>query len=159
MKLLSIDLKTCNLLGILGCSTGVGDGGSFNLKVQTNIAPTTQILLYTSPTLQNINQTTYYKTFGSNANVLTIGDTNGSLITTSYTPPAGKTVTGSLLQAVAGLITTLSNDIVSALNSILVSIVNPIINTLLNALGVKVAVADVGANLSCGQGGRAQLVL
>ena len=159
VKLLSIDLKTCNLLGILGCSTGVGDGGSFNLKVQTNIAPTTQILLYTSPTLQNINQTTYYKTFGSNANVLTIGDTNGSLITTSYTPPAGKTVTGSLLQAVAGLITTLSNDIVSALNSILVSIVNPIINTLLNALGVKVAVADVGANLSCGQGGRAQLVL
>ena len=57
------------------------------------------------------------------------------------------------------MITTLTTDIVSALNKVLVSLVNPIINTLLSALGVNVAVAEVGANLSCNQGGRAQLVL
>lgn len=159
VKLISINLKTCHLLGVLGCSTGVGDGGSFNLKAQTSLSPTTQNLVYAPPLLQNINQATYYKSFGSNANVLTIGDTSGSVITTSYTPPTGKTVTGALLQAVAGAISTLSTSIITALNQILVSLVNPIINTLLNALGVKLAVADVGANLSCNQGGRAQLVL
>ncbi|MBM1205065.1 pilus assembly protein TadG-related protein [Pseudomonas fragi] len=159
VKLININLKTCALLGLGGCSTGVGDGGSFNLLVQTNLSPTTQSLDYASPTLLNINQAPYYKKFGSNANVLTIGSASGSIVTTSYTPPTGKSVTGSLLQAVAGLITTLTTDIVSALNKVLVSLVNPIINTLLSALGVNVAVAEVGANLSCNQGGRAQLVL
>ena len=159
VKLININLKTCALLGLGGCSTGVGDGGSFNLLVQTNLSPTTQSLDYASPTLLNINQAPYYKKFGSNANVLTIGSASGSIVTTSYTPPTGKSVTGSLLQAVAALITTLTTDIVSALNKVLVSLVNPIINTLLSALGVNVAVAEVGANLSCNQGGRAQLVL
>ena len=159
VKLININLKTCALLGLGGCSTGVGDGGSFNLLVQTNLSPTTQSLDYASPTLLNINQAPYYKKFGSNANVLTIGSASGSIVTTSYTPPTGKSVTGSLLQAVAGLITTRTTDIVSALNKVLVSLVNPIINTLLSALGVNVAVAEVGANLSCNQGGRAQLVL
>ncbi|NNB14792.1 pilus assembly protein TadG-related protein [Pseudomonas fragi] len=159
VKLININLKTCALLGLGGCSIGVGDGGSFNLLVQTNLSPTTQSLDYASPTLLNINQAPYYKKFGSNANVLTIGSASGSIVTTSYTPPTGKSVTGSLLQAVAGLITTLTTDIVSALNKVLVSLVNPIINTLLSALGVNVAVAEVGANLSCNQGGRAQLVL
>ena len=159
VKLININLKTCTLLGLGGCSTGVGDGGSFNLLIQTNLSPTTQSLDYASPSLLNVNQATYYKKFGSNANVLTIGSASGSIVTTSYTPPTGKSVTGSLLQAVAGLITTLTTDIVSALNKVLVSLVNPIINTLLSALGVNVAVAEVGANLSCNQGGRAQLVL
>ena len=141
------------------CSIGVGDGGSFNLKVQTNISPTTKSLTYVSPQLLSINQATTYQSFGSNANVLTIMSPPDSIITTTYTPPAGKTVLGSLLQAVSGTLATLGTTIITALNQILVSLVNPIINTLLNALGVKVAVADVGANLSCNQGGRAQLVL
>ena len=159
VKLININLKTCVLLGLGGCYTGVGDGGSFNLKVQTSLSPTTQQFEYTSPDLLNINQPTFYKSFGSNANVLKIGSPPESLVTTSYTPPAGKSVTSSLLEAVAGLITTLTTNIVTALNQVLASLVNPIINTLLSALGVNVAVADVGANLSCGQGGRAQLVL
>ena len=159
LKLLNINLKSCVLLGIGGCTTGVGDGGSFNLKIQTSLSPSTKNFLYASPSLLNINQTTYYQKFGSNANALTIGDSSGSIVTTSYTPPIGKSVTSALLQAVAELITTLSNSIVTALNSILSSLVNPIINTLLSALGVNLAVAEVGANLSCNQGGRAQLVL
>ena len=159
LKLLNINLKSCVLLGIGGCTTGVGDGGSFNLKIQTSLSPSTKNFLYASPSLLNINQTTYYQKFGSNANALTIGDSSGSIVTTSYTPPSGKSVTSALLQAVAELITTLSNSIVTALNSILSSLVNPIINTLLSALGVNLAVAEVGANLSCNQGGRAQLVL
>ena len=159
VKLININLKTCTLLGLGGCSIGVGDGGSFNLKVQTNISPTTKSLTYDSPQLLSINQATTYQSFGSNANVLTIMSPPDSIITTTYTPPAGKTVLGSLLQAVSGTLATLGTTIITALNQILVSLVNPIINTLLNALGVKVAVADVGANLSCGQGGRAQLVM
>ena len=159
VKLININLKTCTLLGLGGCSIGVGDGGSFNLKVQTNISPTTKSLTYDSPQLLSINQATTYQSFGSNANVLTIMSPPVSIITTTYTPPAGKTVLGSLLQAVSGTLATLGTTIITALNQILVSLVNPIINTLLNALGVKVAVAEVGANLSCGQGGRAQLVM
>lgn len=159
VKLISIDIETCNLLGLAGCSPGIGDGGSFNLKVQTNISPTTQSLLYTSPRLLSIKKTTYFQTFGSNANALKIGSAPESIITTSYSPPTGKSVTSALLETVAELITTLTKDVVSALNKVLASLVNPIINTLLSALGVNIAVAEVGANLSCGQGGRAQLVL
>ena len=159
VKLLNINLKTCAALGLGGCKIGIGDGGSFNLKVQTNIGQTTKSLTYNSPQLQNINQLTYYQTFGSNANVLSIGSPPESIITTSYTPPAGKSVTNTLLQAVASFITTLNTNIATALNNVLATLVNPILNTLLKALGVNVAVAEVGANLSCNQGGHAQLVL
>ncbi|EPJ93724.1 pilus assembly protein TadG-related protein [Pseudomonas psychrophila] len=159
VKLLNVNLKTCAALGIGGCKTGDGDGGSFNLKIQTDLASATKSLQYNSPNLLNITQPTYYQSFGSNANVLTIGAASGSIVTTSYSPPTGKSVTSALLDTVAELIKTLSTDIVTALNKILASLVNPIINTLLSSLGVNVAVAEVGANLSCNQGGRAQLVL
>ena len=157
VNLININMKTCALAVL--CSTGNGDGGSFNLKVQTDIAPAKKTLFFASPDLLGIKQATTYQSFGSNANVLQISNASGSIITTSYTPPAGKTVTGSLLEAVSGLINTLTSSLVTVLNGILSSLVNPVLNTLLSALGVNVAVADIGANLSCNQGGRAQLVL
>ncbi len=157
VNLININMKTCALAVL--CSTGNGDGGSFNLKVQTDIAPAKKTLFFASPDLLGIKQATTYQSFGSNDNVLQISNASGSIITTSYTPPAGKTVTGSLLEAVSGLINTLTSSLVTVLNGILSSLVNPVLNTLLSALGVNVAVADIGANLSCNQGGRAQLVL
>jgi len=159
VKLININLKNCVLLGLFPCTTGNGDGGSFNLLVETNISPSTQPLTYSSPSLLNINQLPYYKSFGSNDNILRISPPPQSLITTSYTPPAGKTLTGSVLASIATLVSTVSATLVTALNTVLGNLVNPIINTLLNSLGVQLAVAEVGANLSCGQGGRAQLVL
>lgn len=160
VKLLNIDLKTCTL-AILLCSTGNGDGGSFNLKVETNLAPTQKDMSFTSPNLLGIKQATTYQSFGSNANVLKIINppTSGTIITTSYTPPAGKTITGNLLATVSDLVNTLTSELVKTLNGILVSLVNPIINTLLSSLGVNLAVAEVGANLSCNLGGQPQLVL
>lgn len=156
VKLININLKNCVLLGLFPCTTGTGNGGSFNLLVVTDISPSTQPLTYSSPALLNIGQTTYYKSFGSNDNILRISPHPKSIITTSYTPPAGKTLTGSVLASIATLVSTVSASLVKALNKVFDNLVNPIINTLLNSLGVQLAVAEVGANLSCG---RAQLVL
>ena len=149
VKLININLKKCVLLGIFPCTTGNGDGGSFNLSVETNISPATQSLEYKSPDLLSINQLPYYKSFGSNEHVLKIGAPSNSLIKTSYTPPAGKTLVGSVLSTIASLVNTISTKLVSALNTLLDKLFNPIINILLNSLGVQLAVAEVGANLSC----------
>jgi len=158
IRLIDVNLRTCNVAGIF-CKDGHGDGGSFNLKVQTELAPTTKALYYASPRLKNINQAIDYQSFGSNDNVLKIGTASGSIISTTYTPPSGKSVTSDLLKNIAELLETLTTDLITALNSVFTSLVNPIIGTLLKALGVNLAVAEVGANLSCNQGGRAQLVL
>ncbi len=60
--------------------------------------------------------------------------------------------TGNIL---SGLITAISNII----GTLLSPIVDPLLNGILNLLGITIDNVDVGANLSCGQGGRAQLVL
>ena len=73
--------------------------------------------------------------------------------------PTGTSALGSLLvntgNILSGLITAISNII----GTLLSPIVDPLLNGILNLLGITIDNVDVGANLSCGQGGRAQLVL
>ena len=78
---------------------------------------------------------------------------------TSYTPPAGKTVTGELLRNISLLINQLVTLLTTVFSDLLSTLLDPLVNTLLKALGVSLGNAEIGANLSCGQGGRAQLVL
>ena len=57
------------------------------------------------------------------------------------------------------LLTTLTPILISTINTVLGPVLDRIIDTLLWSLGIDLNQVEVGANLSCNQGGRAQLVL
>ncbi|MCU1728406.1 pilus assembly protein TadG-related protein [Pseudomonas sp. 7P_10.2_Bac1] len=163
VKLINMDVKTCYVLGLL-CTTDEGKAGSFNVKVQSSVSQPPKNIYYTSTiqsptTLPNINQTPYYQQYTTQNIVDSLGNSLLGNITTSYTPPPGKTVTGDLLNSISSLVNQLTSALATAFSKLLSPLLDPLINTLLKALGVSLGNAEIGANLSCNQGGRPQLVL
>ena len=161
VKLININIKTC-LLALI-CDIDPGKAGSFNVLVRSSVSQPPGDIYYsatsaTPSTLPTINLAPYSKK-------LTTVDVIGSLsaltgnVQTSYTPPTGKTVTGDLLSSVSNLLNQLTGALTTALSSVLSPLLDPIVNTLLKALSISLGNAEVGANLSCNAGGRAQLVL
>ena len=163
VKLITIDVRTCYIAGLL-CDTAQGEAGSFNIKVQTSVSQQAKNFYYTSTlavpaTLPNVNQTPAYQKYSTDNVIDSLGRVFAGNIVTSYTPPAGKTVTGELLRNISLLINQLVTLLTTVFSDLLSTLLDPLVNTLLKALGVSLGNAEIGANLSCGQGGRAQLVL
>lgn len=163
VKLINMDVKTCYIAGLL-CTTAEGEAGSFNVKVQTSVGSSPQNMSYSSTlaapsTLPNMGLLPYYKNIGVTDVIANLGNALGGHVETSYTPPPGKTITGDLLNTISSLVNQLIGALTTAINSLLSPLLDPVINTILKALGVNLGNADIGANLSCNQGGRAQLVL
>lgn len=73
--------------------------------------------------------------------------------------PTKNNVFSTVLTTVSSLITTVSNILNPVIQKLLSPLLDPLVNNLLSALGISLADAQIGANLNCGQGGRAQLVL
>ncbi|WP_339515739.1 pilus assembly protein TadG-related protein [Pseudomonas sp. RL_15y_Pfl2_60] len=117
-------------------------------------------LLFSAPNaneLPNVGETPYYKSANANNNVA------GSLATTlagidlepySSSSPG---LLGGLITTSVGLISSLLGSLEGVIQGVLAPLVDPLVNTLLNGLGIELAKADVGANLTCGS--RAELLL
>lgn len=73
--------------------------------------------------------------------------------------PTGTSALGDLLVGVGDILGALVTAVTSLIGPLLSSIVDPLLNGVLDLLGISIDKVDVGANLTCGQGGRAQLVL
>lgn len=121
--------------------TFIGDSAPTNLKLppaELHMKPTGDIVKSLNATLAGIS----IKIYGP-ANSNGVLDTLASTVSTALT---------NILTAVLQIILP---AIITALGSIL----DPLINQLLSLLGINLMDTVIGANLSCGQGGRAQLVL
>ena len=159
VKLISIDVTTCSVILLCG-PLQVGKGGGLGLKVQTQIAANSQPQTWSVPLLPEVNNPPAYKTpLNSNASIIkSLGDSLSDNLLVTYTPQTGS-VANDALTGVAGLVNQVTGILSTALSGVLSNLLDPILNTLLGALGVSLGNAEVGANLSCNQGGRAQLVL
>lgn len=159
VKLISIDVTKCSVILLCG-PLQVGKGGGLGLKVQTQIAANSQPQTWSAPLLPEVNHPpVYQKPLNSNASIIkSLGDSLANNMVVTYTPQTGS-VANDALTGVAGLINQVTGILSTALSGLLSSLLDPILNTLLGALGVSLGNAEVGANLSCNQGGRAQLVL
>ncbi|NNA15413.1 pilus assembly protein TadG-related protein [Pseudomonas lundensis] len=159
VKLISIDVTKCSVILLCG-PLQVGKGGGLGLKVQTQIAANSQPQTWSAPLLPEVNNPpVYQKPLNSNASIIkSLGDSLADNMVVTYTPQTGS-VANDALTGVAGLINQVTGILSTALSGLLSNLLDPILNTLLGALGVSLGNAEVGANLSCNQGGRAQLVL
>lgn len=134
-------------------------GGGIGLKIDSDIGTIPdkfKIHTYNKP--PNIGQPPLYYTSDTTGLTTSLNDALTGVQLDIYRPVNSNTL-GRVLDGVG----TILNDLVAAVVGIIGDVLGPVIDRLLeqvfSLLGISLNVVDVGANLSCGQVGRAQLVL
>jgi len=155
-----LDVGTTQCSGLLGATCGTRTaygGGGLGLSVNSGLVQPGAPFAYTYVSPPNLGQASQNHTFTSSNVINSLSGTlNGiSLVPYSATTPG---LLSTLTNLVSGLVNSVIGLVLSPVISLLSSLVDPLLNSLLSLLGVDLANATVGANLSC-QSGRAQLVL
>lgn len=134
-------------------------GGGVGLKVDTSIGSipaNAKNHTYNQP--PEVKQPPLYYTQSTQDLVDSLKTTLQGIQLAVY-KPTGTSALGDLLVGIGNILDGLISAVSSIIGKLLSPIVDPLLNGILNMLGVSINKVDVGANLSCGQGGRAQLVL
>ncbi|KTC42210.1 hypothetical protein AO265_38905 [Pseudomonas sp. ABAC61] len=106
-----------------------------------------------------MNQTSAYQSAAPTTNIVnSLAGTISGVSLDVYQPVSGNPLgaviagVGNLVNGVTGLITPLITNLLSPL-------LDPLLNNLLSGLGINLMSVDVGANMTCGQTGKAYLVI
>lgn len=109
-------------------------------------------LQYASPTLPELGDPPAYQMMSSSSVVSSLSNTLANIAIEPYQSNANGAL-GNLLNGTYSLL----NDVVAALRAVvqnvLAGLLDPVVNSLMPLLGVNLATAEVGANLSCDGGG------
>ncbi|MEC4166171.1 MULTISPECIES: pilus assembly protein TadG-related protein [unclassified Pseudomonas] len=169
---LSITVKPLSVIdiGLITCSkpafsekkcdprvplVGGGIGISLDTSVGSNLK---QTHTFGPDKLLGISLPPLYYQYSTNGIVKSLSNTLDGINVHIYQPLQGN-VLWTLIGGLDGLLSTVKPLLLEAINKVLSPVLDRIIDTLLLGLGVDLNQVDVGANLSCNQGGRAQLVL
>lgn len=156
LTLVDIGSKTCSLSGC-GARTPFGGGGS-EIMIDSPVAGTTEPnYTFANPHEINVSADPTHPVMVSGV-VGSLKGTLGGITLIQHTPTIGSLL-GSLLST---LLSTLSNVVAllaSAISGLLAPLVDPIVNSLLMNLGIDINKVDVGFNLTCGEKGKAYLVI
>ncbi|MGE7957432.1 pilus assembly protein TadG-related protein [Pseudomonas sp. NPDC089530] len=160
LPLVDIGARTCQgLLGPCGPRISFAGGGS-ELLIDTAIAGTNEpnFTFVNPPKMkQDLTDNDWHSVTASNV----VSSLRASLtgINLIQHPPT----IGSLLGVVINTLLSVLNEVVgllaTAIGSLLGPLLDPLLNNVLKVLGIDLARVDVGANLTCGQTGRAYLVI
>ena len=154
-NILDIGTTQCGALGTSCTARTAYGGGGLGLSISSSVAGASQAYTYTNP--PNMGLTSQDYTFSSTNVVNSLNSTLSGITLTSY-PATTANLTSMLTGLVTGLLSTVVSDVLSPIISLLSTLVDPLLNSLMSLLGVDLAGATVGANMSCNSG-RAQLVL
>ncbi|KOY04387.1 pilus assembly protein TadG-related protein [Pseudomonas nunensis] len=166
LPLIDIGIWTCHkILGIGTCGPArtAYAGGGIAIMAQTSVAQNTQDLVFSSVT-----------PFANPANlklppsILPAAPTNNIVASLANTlaginlivyRPVGSNPLGAIVAGVGGLISDVSNILQPLITNLLSPLLDPLLNNLLKSLGINLMDVDVGANMTCGQTGKAYLVI
>lgn len=167
LPLVDLGIRTCYQFLILPghCDPVVHyAGGGIAVMVNTSVAQNPQNLVFSSsaspfPIPPNVNQTPTYQTAAPTTNIVnSLAGTLAGINLIVYKPvnnnPLGAIVTG-LASAISGV----SNLLTPLITGLLSPLLDPLLNNLLSGLGINLMDVEVGANLTCGQTGKAYLVI
>lgn len=156
LTLVDIGSKTCHL-GSCGARTPFGGGGS-EIMIDSPIAGTTEAnYTFANPHEVNTSPVPTHPVTVSGV-VGSLNSTLGGVALIQHTPTIGSLL-GSLLSTLLSTLSDVTALLVSAISGLLAPLVDPIVNSLLLNLGIDVNKVDVGFNLTCGEKGKAYLVM
>jgi len=165
LPVIDIGTNVCSRLLILppSCGTRVPyAGGGIGLRVDTKLlgsGPTEKPLVFADDHApRNIGQDPMFQPMDSDQ-AQVVGSLSGTLAGVhleAYRPTANSGL-GQVLVLTAGLLDGVKNILEPIIRNLLSPLLDPLVNGLLKVLGIDLASAEVGANLSCSSG-HAQLV-
>jgi uncharacterized membrane protein len=156
LSLVDIGSKTCTLLNC-GARTPFGGGGS-EIMIDSPIAGKTEPN-YTFANPHEVNVSPEPTHLVSVSGV--VGSLKGTLggITLIQHTPTISSLLGSLLSTLLSTLSQVVGLLITAISGLLAPLVDPIVDSLLVNLGIDVNKVDVGFNLTCGEKGKAYLVI
>ena len=156
LTLVDIGSKTCNLSGC-GARTPFGGGGS-EIMIDSPVAGTTEPnYTFANPHEINVSADPTHPVMVSGV-VGSLKGTLGGITLIQHTPTIGSLL-GSLLNTLLSTLSDVVALLASAISGLLAPLVDPIVNSLLMNLGIDINKVDVGFNLTCGEKGKAYLVI
>jgi len=156
LTLVDIGSKTCNFSGC-GARTPFGGGGS-EIMIDSPVAGTTEPnYTFANPHEINVSADPTHPVMVSGV-VGSLKGTLGGITLIQHTPTIGSLL-GSLLNTLLSTLSDVVALLASAISGLLAPLVDPIVNSLLMNLGIDINKVDVGFNLTCGEKGKAYLVI
>ncbi|MEW7860169.1 TadG family pilus assembly protein [Pseudomonas chlororaphis] len=160
LPLVDIGSKTCE--GLLGpCDPRVPfAGGGSELMIDTSIAGTHEpnFTFVNPPKMkQELADDDWHSVTASN--VVSSLRTSLTGITLTPHPPSIGNLLGVVLNTLLSALNTVVGLLATAIGALLGPLLDPLLNNVLAVLGIDLGKVEVGANLTCGQTGRAYLVI
>jgi hypothetical protein len=167
LPLVDLGIITCHrILGIGSCDAAsrvqYGAGG-IAIKLDTSVAQTTQNLLFSSTTPfatpANLKLPPSLLPAAPTSNIVgSLANTLSGINLIVY-KPVGSNPLGAIVTGVASLISDVSNRLLPVVTGLISPLLDPLLNNLLKGLGINLMNTEVGANMTCGQTGKAYLVI
>lgn len=167
LPLVDLGIVTCHkILGLGSCdaATHVQYGaGGIAIKLDTSVAQNSQDLVFSSgtpfATPPNLKlPSSVQSAIPSNNIVASLSNTLAGINLIVY-QPLGSNPLGAIVTGVASLISDVTNKLLPVVTNLLAPLLDPLLNNLLKSLGINLMDVDVGANMTCGQTGKAYLVI
>jgi len=160
LPLVDIGARTCQgLFGPCGARVSFAGGGS-EVMIDTSIAGTHEpnFTFVNPPKMkQELADDDWHSVTASNVvSSLRASLTGISLI---QHPPTIGSLLGVVLNTLLSALNSVVGLLATAIGALLGPLLDPLLNNVLAVLGIDLGKVEVGANLSCGQAGRAYLVL
>ena len=171
IPIIDVGIQTCyKILGLLGgCTNRVPfAGGGLGLMVNSPIlgsGAADNILVFSKKTV--VNDTTppnlklppaIQKTSSSTTIIDSLSETISGIKIQAYAPTKNN-ILSTLLSTTTNAINAVSIILNPLIKNLLSPLLTPLINNLLSTLGISLVDVQIGANLTCGEGGRPQLVM
>jgi uncharacterized membrane protein len=167
LPLIDIGIWTCHkILGFGSCGparTAYAAGG-IAIMAQSSVAQTNQDLVFSSnaspfPVPPNVNLAPSIQSAAPSTDIVgSLASTLAGINLIVYQPVGGNPW-GAVVSGVSGLISSVSNILIPLITSLVSPLLDPLLNNLLASLGINLMDVEVGANLTCGQTGKAYLVI
>lgn len=167
LALIDLGIVTCHkilLLGTCDPATHVPFGaGGIGIMLDTSVAQNSQDLVFSSSTPfatpANLKLPPSILPAAPTSNI--VGSLSSTLagINLIVYKPQGSNPLGAIVTGVASLISDVTNRLLPVVTGVLSPLLDPLLNNLLKGLGINLMDVDVGANMTCGQTGKAYLVI
>lgn len=167
LPLVDLGIVTCHkILGLGSCdaATRVQYGaGGIAIKLDTSVAQNSQDLVFSSgtpfATPPNLKlPSSVQSAIPTNNIVGSLSNTLAGINLIVYRPQ-GSNPLGAIVTGVASLISDVTNHLLPVVTNLVSPLLDPLLNNLLKSLGINLMDVDVGANMTCGQTGKAYLVI
>lgn len=167
LPLIDLGIATCyRVAGLGSCDPNshiqYGAGG-IAIMLDTSVAQNSQDLLFSSgtpfATPANLKLPPSVQSAAPTSNI--VGSLSNTLagINLIVYRPQGSNPLGAIVTGVASLISDVTNHLLPVVTNLVSPLLDPLLNNLLKSLGINLMDVDVGANMTCGQTGKAYLVI